>query len=75
MYSQADGFIAPCLFGVKEKKTAFVLYDEGGEDIIIQSHNIPSDIVSNGGRIRLFGEIFFSGGYKEMSVERFQILP
>ena len=74
MNSHADGFIAPCLLGIKEKKAAYLLYNEDSEDILIQSHHLPADVVSQGGKMRLFGVINSNRGMKEMSVERFVLL-
>jgi hypothetical protein len=71
MYGQADGFIAPCLWGLKEKESAYLLYNEGAEDVLIQTKYISKDMVKRGGRIRLFGVITNQRGFKEMSVESF----
>lgn len=69
MYGHADGFIAPCLWGLKEKESAYLLYNEGSEDVLIQSKYINKDIVKRGGRMRIFGVITLRNGFKEMSVE------
>jgi hypothetical protein len=71
MYGHADGFIAPCLWGLKEKEKAYLLFDEGAEDILIQTKYISKDLVKRGGRMRLYGAITIKNGYKEMSVESF----
>jgi hypothetical protein len=71
MYGHADGFIAPCIWGLKEKQSAYLLYNEGMEDVLIQSKYISKEIVKRGGRMRLFGIITLNKGFKEMSVERF----
>jgi thermostable 8-oxoguanine DNA glycosylase len=71
MYGHADGFIAPCLWGLKVKESAYLLYNEGCEDILIQSKYVTRDLVRRGGRIRLFGAITHKNGFKEMSVESF----
>jgi hypothetical protein len=71
MYGHADGFIAPCIWGLKEKQSAYLLYNEGMEDVLIQSKYISKELVKRGGRMRLFGIITSNKGYKEMSVERF----
>lgn len=71
MYGHAEGFIAPCLWGLKEKESAYLLYSEGAEDVLIQSKYISKDLVKRGGRIRLFGIITSRKGFKEMSVESF----
>lgn len=68
MLCHADGFVAPCLWGIKEKKTGYLLYNENDEDIFIQSHHLPADVVARGGRMRLFGEINSLKGVKEMAV-------
>lgn len=74
MLCHADGFIAPCLWGIKEKKSAYLLYNENNEDILIQSHHLPADVVARGGRMRLFGEISSSRGVKEMAVVKYILL-
>lgn len=71
MYGHADGFIAPCIWGLKEKQPAYLLYNEGTEDVLIQSKYISKELVKRGGRIRLFGIITSNRGFKEMSVESF----
>jgi hypothetical protein len=71
MYGHADGFIAPCIWGIKEKQSAYLLYNEGMEDVLIQSKYISKELVKRGGRMRLFGIITLNKGFKEMSVERF----
>lgn len=71
MYGHADGFIAPCIWGLKEKQSAYLLYNEGTEDVLIQSKYISKELVKRGGKIRLFGIITSNKGFKEMSVESF----
>ena len=71
MYGHADGFIAPCIWGLKEKQSAYLLYNEGTEDVLIQSKYISKELVKRGGKIRLFGIITSNRGFKEMSVESF----
>jgi hypothetical protein len=70
MYGQAEGYIAPCLYGIKETESAYILYSEGAEDVLVHSRYISKDLASRGGKIRLFGMITSQKGFKEMSVER-----
>jgi len=71
MYGHADGFIAPCIWGLKEKHSAYLLYNEGTEDVLIHSKYISKELVKRGGKMRLFGIITSNKGFKEMSVESF----
>jgi hypothetical protein len=74
MYTQIDGFIAPCLWGIKEKKSAYLFYSEGMDDVMIQTHNLPYSVVAKGGKMRLFGELNSSKGITEMSVDKYVLL-
>jgi hypothetical protein len=70
----AEGFLAPCLWGGKEKRSAYLLYSEGAEDILIQSHYVPTNIVIKGGKIRVYGEIKINNDLKELHAESFVAL-
>lgn len=74
MNGQIEGFIAPCLWGNKLNQNAYLLYNEGDDDVLIQLHHLPKSIISKGGRVRLSGEILFNGGVKEMSVESYILI-
>lgn len=71
MYGQAEGFIAPCLYGIKGKEAAYLLFNEEAEDVLINAKYISNDLVMRGGKLRFFGTITARNGFKEMSVERF----
>jgi hypothetical protein len=75
MYGHADGYIIPCQWGIKEKVTGYLLYnEEDDEDVLIHSDQIPMNIVNTEGKVRLFGEIVPKNGFKEMRVDRFRLL-
>jgi hypothetical protein len=66
-----EGFVAPCTWGGKEKRSAFVLYNENAEDILIPPHYVPASIIVKGGKVRVYGEIKLHNDLKEISVESF----
>lgn len=74
MYGHADGYIIPCQWGIKEKITGYLLSNEDEEDVLINSDQIPQNVIQTGSKVRLFGEIVPKKGFKEMTVERFRIL-
>jgi hypothetical protein len=74
MYGHADGYIIPCQWGIKEKVTGYLLSNDEEEDVLINSDQIPGNIVKAGNKVRLFGDIIPKKGFKEMTVERFRVL-
>jgi hypothetical protein len=74
MNSHAEGFIAPCICGGKEKTMAYVLYSDGIDDIVIPLHCLPVEVVANGGRMRVSGELCYNKEVKHMSVDHYTVL-
>jgi hypothetical protein len=70
----AEGFIAPCVLGRKEKRNAYLLYNENAEDIVIESHFLPNSLVSKGGKLRIYGKIITTNNLKELSVESYKYI-
>jgi hypothetical protein len=71
MKESAEGFIAPCLYGGKEKKFSYMIFNENEEEILIRSHVLPRELIDQGGRVRLFGNLLEVQGVKEMNVESY----
>jgi len=74
MYTHIDGFIAPCLWGKREKKSAYLFFNEGMDDVLIQTHNLPYSVVAKGGKMRIFGELNSSKEIREMTVDKYILL-
>lgn len=70
MYGHADGFIVPCFWGGKEKKMDYLLYNEGADDLLIQSKFVSKELLRKGGKMRIYGLITQRTGFTEMIVER-----
>jgi hypothetical protein len=74
MYGYVEGYIVPCQWGIRQKVMGHILFNDDNDDIVIRADAVPAEIIDKGLKVRLTGNIVSVNGFKEILVERINVL-